>query len=87
MWQCVEHMLTRVVAYCVMSVLLTSKRLQTLVNLRPDMSLSEKTSVVASPVAAGPAGTLIQELDVVLESRLDLALLVILDPGLPLIRD
>jgi hypothetical protein len=51
------------------------------------MSLSEKTSVVASPVAAGPAGTLIQELDVVLESRLDLALLVILDPGLPLIRD
>lgn len=62
-------------------------RLQTLVNLRPDMSLSNETGVVAPPVASGPAGTLIQELDVVLEGCLDLALLVILNPSLPLIGD
>lgn len=56
-----------------------------MVNSRPDMSLSDKAGVVASPVATGPAGTLIQELDVVLQGRLDLALLVILNPGLPLV--
>lgn len=51
------------------------------------MSLSEEARVVTSPVATSPTGALIQELDVVLESGLDLALLVVLDPSLPLVRD
>ena len=55
--------------------------------LRPHMSLRNETGVIASPVAASPSRTLIQELDVVLESRLNLALHVVLDPSLPSIGD
>jgi hypothetical protein len=51
------------------------------------MSLNAKASVVRPPVATSPAGTLIQELDIVLECGFDLAFLVVLDPGLPLIGD
>lgn len=53
--------------------------------LFPDMSLSDETSVVATPVASGPTGTLVQELDVVLQSGLDFAFPVVLDPSLPLV--
>jgi hypothetical protein len=51
------------------------------------MSLSEKTRIIASPITASPSRTLVQELDVVLKRRLNLALFLILDPSLPLIRD
>ena len=54
-------------------------------HLRPDMSLSDETSVVATPVASSPAGTLVQELDVVLKSCLNLAFPVVLDPSLPVV--
>lgn len=47
------------------------------------MPLHEQTRVVASPVATSPARTLIEELDVVLKSSLNLALRIVLDPGLP----
>ena len=49
------------------------------------MSLSEETGIVASPVASRPTRALIQELDVVLESRLDLAFPIVLDPSFPLV--
>lgn len=51
------------------------------------MPLSNKAGEVASPIATSPARTLIQELGIVLQGRLDLALPVVLDPGLPLVRD
>ena len=51
------------------------------------MSLGEKTRIIASPIAASPSRTLVQELDIVLKCRLNLALLLVLDPSLPLIRD
>jgi len=54
-------------------------------HLRPDMSLSDEASVVATPVASGPTGTLVQELDVVLKSGLNFAFPVVLDPSLPLV--
>lgn len=47
------------------------------------MSLSDETGVVAAPIASGPSRTLIQELDVVLKSCLNLTLHVVLNPGLP----
>lgn len=54
-------------------------------NLLPNMLLGYQTSVVTSPIAASPTGTLVKELDVVLKRRLNLAFLVVLNPGLPLI--
>ena len=54
-------------------------------HLRPDMSLSDETSVVATPVASSPTRTLVQELDVVLKSGLNFAFPVVLDPSLPLV--
>lgn len=51
--------------------------------LRPHMSLSNKTGVVASPVATSPSRTLVQELDIIFQGRLDLALHVVLNPSLP----
>jgi hypothetical protein len=54
-------------------------------HLRPDMSLRNETSVVATPVASSPTGTLVQELDVVLKSCLNLAFPVVLDPSLPVV--
>lgn len=51
------------------------------------MSLSDKAGEVASPIATGPARTLIQKLDIVLKGRLDLTLFVVLNPGFPLVRD
>jgi hypothetical protein len=51
------------------------------------MSLRDEASIVASPVAAGPAGTLVEEFDIVFEGGLNLTLPVVLDPGLPSVRD
>lgn len=51
------------------------------------MSFNEQTGVVTSPVATSPARTLIEKLDVVLKSGLDLALGVVLDPCFPSIRN
>lgn len=49
------------------------------------MTLSHEAGPVAPPVAAGPARALVQELCAVLQGGLDLALLLVLDPGLPLV--
>lgn len=56
-------------------------------HLRPDVSLCDEASIIASPVAACPSGTLVQELDVVLKGCLNLGLPVVLNPCLPLLRD
>lgn len=51
------------------------------------VSLADKARPVAAPVAPSPARTLIEELDAILQSRLNLTLGLILDPGLPLVAD
>lgn len=51
------------------------------------MSLAHQTGPVAAPVAARPAGALVEELGAVFQRRLDLALAVVLDPRLPLVAD
>lgn len=51
----------------------------------PDISLSDQAGPVASPVAACPTRALVQKLVAVLEGRLNLALLLVLNPGLPLV--
>lgn len=51
------------------------------------MLFGDQASVVASPVTASPPRTLVKELDVVFKRRLNLALLLVLDPSLPLIRN
>lgn len=56
-------------------------------HLLPDVSLSNQTGPVASPVASSPAGALVQELRAIFQSRLDLALPLVLDPSLPLVAD
>lgn len=43
-----------------------------------------KTGPIATPVAPGPSGALIEKLDACLERRLDFTLFVVLDPSLPL---
>lgn len=55
--------------------------------LPPDVSLANKTSPVASPVASGPAGALVQKLEAVFQRSLQLALSLVLDPRLPLVID
>lgn len=47
------------------------------------MTLNAKTREVAAPIAPRPSRTLIQELDPILKRRLQLALALVLDPGLP----
>lgn len=54
-------------------------------HLPPDL-VHEQTGVVTTPVTAGPAGTLVEKLDVIFEGGLDLTLGLVLDPGLPIIR-
>lgn len=54
---------------------------------RKDVSLLDKAGPVAAPIAASPAGALVQELGAVLESGLKLTLALVLDPGLPLVAD
>lgn len=49
------------------------------------MPLLDQAGPVASPVATRPAGALIQELGAVLQSCLNLAFALILDPSLPLV--
>lgn len=56
-------------------------------NLRENVSLTDKTGPVAAPVAASPARALVEELGAVLQSGLKLALLLVLDPCLPLMAD
>lgn len=51
------------------------------------MPLLDQAGPVASPVAARPAGALVEELGAVLQRRLNLALALVLDPGLPLVAD
>lgn len=54
-------------------------------NLLPDVSLADHARPVATPVAPGPSGALVQKLDPVLKGGFNLALPVVLDPGLPLV--
>lgn len=55
--------------------------------LLPDISLRSQAGPVAPPVASGPTRALVKELVAVLQSRLDFAFLVVLDPRLPLVTD
>lgn len=55
--------------------------------LRPDVALAHERGPVGAPVGAGPARALKEELVAVLERRLDLALVVVLDPRAPLVTD
>ena len=55
--------------------------------LPPHMSLRHETGVIAAPIASSPSRTLIQKLYVVFQRRLNLTLHVVLNPGLPLVRD
>lgn len=54
-------------------------------DLRQHVSLGHKTGPVAAPVAPGPTGALVEELETVLQGGLDLALAFVLNPGLPLV--
>jgi len=51
------------------------------------MSLGHQAGIIAPPVTTSPSRTLIQELDIVLQGRLNLAFPVILNPCLPLVGD
>ena len=53
----------------------------------PNVLFVEHAGQIAAPVAAGPAGTLLEELDVVFEGGLDFGFRVVLDVGLPAMRD
>lgn len=53
--------------------------------LPDDVALFEETGIVASPVAACPSGALVEELHASLQSSLDLALILVLNPGFPLV--
>lgn len=53
----------------------------------PDMTLLDQAGPVAAPVAPGPPRALVEELDVVLERRLQLTFLLVLNPRLPLMAD
>lgn len=56
-------------------------------NLPNDIVLLDEARVVASPIAASPPGALVEELHTRLQCGLDLALVVVLNPGLPLVTD
>lgn len=56
-------------------------------NLRPDVLFMNQTSPVTSPVASSPSQTLLQKHAIVFKCGLKLALLIILDPCLPLVRN
>lgn len=56
-------------------------------DLRPNMFLSEETRIITSPVTTCPTRTLIKKLGVILQSRLNLAFPIILNPGTPPIRN
>lgn len=51
----------------------------------PNVAFSDHAGPVASPVASGPTRALVQKFGAVLQSCLDLTLLVVLDPCLPLV--
>lgn len=53
----------------------------------PDISLAHQTRPVAAPVAAGPSRALIEKLDPIFKGSLDLTLILVLNPGLPLVAD
>ena len=55
-------------------------------DLLPNVLLMKHTGQIASPVAAGPSSTLLQEDLVVLERGLDFGLGMVLHPGLPAMR-
>lgn len=55
--------------------------------LHPNMPLAREAGPVAAPVAARPPGALIQKLGAVLQSRLELAFALVLNPSLPLVAD
>lgn len=50
------------------------------------MFFGKQTGIVAPPVASGPSGALIQELDIVFQGGLNLTFPVVLNPGCPFIR-
>lgn len=53
----------------------------------PDISLAHQARPVTSPVAACPSGTLIEKLDPIFKGSLNFALVLVLNPGLPLMAD
>ncbi len=55
--------------------------------LHPNVPLAREAGPVATPVAARPPGALIQKLGAVLQSRLELAFALVLNPRLPLMAD
>lgn len=54
---------------------------------RQHIALPGQASPVAAPVASGPARALVEELEAVLEGGLNLALAIVLNPGLDLMAD
>lgn len=54
---------------------------------RPDVALCDNACPIAAPVAACPAGALVQELEAVLQGRFDLTLGLVLNPSVPLVAD
>lgn len=55
--------------------------------LGKNVSLSDKAGPVTAPVATSPSRALVKELGTVLEGGLELTLLLVLNPGLPLVAD
>src|SRR5688572_29681246 len=58
-----------------------------MLNSLPNVSLSDQASPIASPVTSCPTRALVQEFVAVLQSRLNLTLSLVLNPGLPLMAD
>ena len=72
---------TRVVAFTTVNLLCHYRSF----NLPLDISFNKQTYTIASLVASRPSKTLTEKFGIVLKSRLNFALPIVLDPSFPLV--